>query len=249
MGETVELPSGRVEVEERPGGYLYMVEQGTLRSLAEVDQYIVAMEQLSARTGIRKALIDSRAAVPVSRDGGIRESLWKWLVSGRAFDQIAFVLDSEMQVTSVNMVALSERAGIRAFAAVHEAHRWLTGRSRTLSQTLTAPAGTGTPPGGVPSPSPGSGERRTSAPPRPSERPPALRRSSEWEIPAQPLPTIPRGSAPNAPADAPRSAGTTGRFDAARRPSERGIPAARKSDIVPSVRPDELPPRKKVDET
>nr|MDQ3033286.1 STAS/SEC14 domain-containing protein [Myxococcota bacterium] len=170
MSETVELRHGRITFEERPG-YLFIVEEGTLRSVAEVEKYAAAIQAVVERTGLMRVLIDSRGTEPVGRDDGVRDALWKWLVSGR-FEQMAFVLSTELQVTSVNMIALSERARIRGFVAVHEAHRWLTGRQRTMSQAMSTqnlPAQSRTPAEGVRAPS--------STPPRSalprSDRPPA----------------------------------------------------------------------------
>jgi hypothetical protein len=239
MAETIQLPHGSIQVEERPG-YLLLVEQGTLRSVAAVEQYAAALEQLVQRTGLRRVLIDSRGTEPVGRDDGVREALWKWLLSGRAFDQMAFVLSSELQVTSVNMVALSERAAIRGFSAVHEAHRWLTGRQRTLSQSINAVTGMPTPvpaplrPGLTESsrPTRGTGEiRRTDLPPRPSET----------ALPARPS---------DRPPPAPRTT-STGRFQAVRpEPAPPPRPdGTRKSDVLPAYSTEHVTPPKKADET
>lgn len=169
MGDTVALPNGRLEVEERPG-YLYVVEHGTLLTIGEVEQYGEALELLATRAGLRRALIDSRSADDLEPSPGVREAMWRWLVAPRCFDQIAFVLPSELAVVRVNMLARSHRAGVCAFGAVHEAHRWLTGRQRSLSQTFSAPLGsTATP---VPPPRAESGEPASA-----SSTPPGIRRT------------------------------------------------------------------------
>lgn len=213
MGETVALPNGRIEVERRPG-YLFLVEHGTLLSTEEVDQYGVAMELLSARTGVRRALIDSRGIDEREPEPEVREAMWRWLLSARAFDQVAFVLGNEMAVVRVNMLARSQRAGICAFGAVHEAHRWLTGRQRTLSHNFSAPLGTGALPGvATPVPPP-----RAESPARAeSITPPGLRRS---QLPPAPpravvdssLPGPPR--APSSTSIASPSPSSTGRYSA-----------------------------------
>lgn len=234
MGETIELPHGRVEIDVRPG-YLHVVEQGTLTSVAEVEKYTNVIERAVLRTGLRRVLIDSRGTEPVGRDDGVREALWKWLLTGRAFEQMAFVLSSELQVTSVNMVALSERAPIRAFATVHEAHRWLAGRARTLSQALTSqgmPAATFTPPPARPDP-----HRRTPAPPRASDRPPPPRTS---ERPPPPRPeSSPARSITRKTMELP-----------VQRVPERGFESVRKSDVLPAFATESISPvpRKKADE-
>src|SRR5690606_21829044 len=141
MGDTIALPNGSIEVEERPG-YLYVVEHGTLLTVDEVEQYAAALELLAARARLRRALIDSRSADAREAPPEVRDAMWRWiLAAARSFDQIAFVLPSEMMVVRVNMLARSQRAGVCAFGAVHEAHRWLTGRQRSLSQTFSAPLG------------------------------------------------------------------------------------------------------------
>ena len=215
MGETVSLGGARIEVEERPG-YLYMVEHGTLRSVDEVQKYAAAMELLAERTGIRRALIDSRSSDPIEPPREVREAMWKWLLSARAFDQIAFLLKDEMHVARVNMTALSQRASVKAFALVHEAHRWLSGRQRTLSQGLPAVTGHTISPPRTPLPARGA----SSTPPPPmtptSLMSPATSKSSEISI-----------------GGAGASAGKTGRFQAVRPPSTPAMPAVRRSDVVP----------------
>src|SRR5690606_1518837 len=124
------------------------------------------------RTGVRRALIDSRSADAREPEPEVREAMWRWLLSARAFDQIAFVLGNEMAVVRVNMLARSQRAGICAFGAVHEAHRWLTGRQRTLSHSFSAPLGFGAPGVATPVPPP----RAESAARGESITPPGVRR-------------------------------------------------------------------------
>ncbi|AKF10525.1 hypothetical protein [Sandaracinus amylolyticus] len=229
MGDTVELPSGRLEVETRPG-YLFIVEHGTLRNVDEVDQYAAALELLVGRTGVRRALIDSRAADAIELPPDVRDALWRWLLTARVFEQIAFVLGSEMAVVRVNMVARSHRAGICAFGAVHEAHRWLSGRQRTLSQTFSAPLGamSQTP---VPPPR-AEREPRSSVPP-----PPPPRTKSD---------VYPARDASGAPMPQRASSASTGRFTAlppARAPSQPGLEQVRPTRELEPAR------RKKVEET
>lgn len=224
MGDTVSLAHGHIEVEERPG-YLLMVEHGTLRTVDDVAQYASALEILADRSGLRRAVIDSRQADSIEPPKDVREAMWKWLLSARAFDQIAFVLDNEMHLARVNMTALSHRANIKAFTAVHEAHRWLTGRQRTLSQGLVAVTGQlpalplrDGPPRTPPPP-------RTSAAPRTPMPPPRAPHGSEplfgdpGNTPAPPR----RLSTPPPPAD--RSSAAT------RRTSEIAIPVTRAPDL------------------
>jgi hypothetical protein len=132
MEERVELTSARIDVHER-STYLYMVEIGVPQTVAEVAEYGAAMLRLSERTRMRRALIDSRANAEVDLPDEVRDAMFKWMVEGGAFDQIAYVLGAEMQVARLNMVALSQKVKLRAFATVHEAHRWLAARSRGLS--------------------------------------------------------------------------------------------------------------------
>lgn len=208
MGDRVALAHGHIEVEERPG-YLLMVEHGTLQTVDDVAQYTAALEILADRSGLRRAVIDSRQADAIEPPKDVREAMWRWLLSARAFDQIAFVLDNEMHLARVNMTALSQRANIKAFTAVHEAHRWLTGRQRTLSQGMIAVPGnlpplpvpratrTPMPPPRTPHPSE-SGDPSTPAPPRRMSTPPppsdrssvATRRTSEIAIPVPRLPDV-----------------------------------------------------------
>lgn len=229
MSETVSLANARIEVEERPG-YLYMVEHGTLRSVDEVQRYATAMEDLADRTGLRRALIDSRLSEPVEPPKDVRDAMWRWLLSARAFDQIAFLLKDEMHVARVNMTALSQRASVKAFAQVHEAHRWLSGRQRTLSQGIPVSGVPRTPP-----PPRGLGSTPPSMTP-PSMTPPSMTPSSPGTItpaattstPATTAsPATSRSSEISIGSSAPGSATRTGRFRAARPASTPAMPAVR----------------------
>lgn len=226
MGETVALPNGRIEVEERPG-YLYVVEHGTLLTVGEVERYADALETLATRAGLRRALIDSRHADTLEPSPEVREAMWSWLVAPRCFDQIAFVLPSELAVVRVNMLARSHRAGVCAFGAVHEAHRWLTGRQRSLSQTFSSPLGsTATP---VPPPRAESGERTlepsTSPGSRRTQVPPTARSHEDAARPSSvpPAPRVPGA----ADAGLGRYSSVSPSIDVVRRsPSQRELEAA-----------------------
>ena len=162
MGERVDLQAGHLEIEERTG-YLVVAEHGTLGSKADVDAYVFAVEAIASRRKMRRVLIDSRALEGEAESRDVRDAMWKWLTGGRTFDQVAYVLPSEIQVARVNMLALSLKANLRAFPGVPEAHRWLTGRQRTASVIGMSPV-TGTPPAGAP-------RSVTPTPEAPSSRP------------------------------------------------------------------------------
>jgi hypothetical protein len=251
VGHTIELAHARLDVEERPG-YLFVVEQGSLRSVEEVAEYAAALEMFSARTTLRRAMIDGRGNDVVEPAADVSDALWRWLVSGRAFDQVAFVLGTEMQVVRVNMLARSQRAGVCAFGAVHEAHRWLTGRQRALSQSFTSPLSAPRPEGVGNTPVPPRGDstlppdprppdpRRSSVAPRAPERSPSS--SGQLRLPAA-------TPVPPSPAPPRRSAGSTGSFPAVApgtgsRPRPDGI---RRGDVLPTYREESvtLPPRRK----
>jgi hypothetical protein len=151
--ETIELPFARVEIEER-AGYLYIVETGTLKTVAEVGVYAAKMEAVMARTGKVRAIIDARDETSDNAPAEVRNAMWEWLVgSGRAFQMVAFILPSEMAVARVNMTALSRRAQVRAFENVQEAQRWLTRGPRSSSLSMA----------------PVSEAPRTSRPPTPAD--------------------------------------------------------------------------------
>lgn len=235
MGDRVALAHGHIDVEERPG-YLLMVEHGTLRTVDDVAHYASAMEILADRSGLRRAVIDSRQADAIEPPKDVREAMWRWLLSARAFDQIAFVLDNEMHLARVNMTALSQRANIKAFTAVHEAHRWLTGRQRTLSQGMVAV------PGHLPPLPPRDGLRdgppRTPPPPRMSGAP-----RTPMPPPRTPLPSEsyePSSGAPPRRMSTPPPPASDRSSAATRRTSEIAIPVPRVPDVEP--RPAELRP-------
>lgn len=120
----IQLPRGRVEVEER-AGFLFIVEQGELRDLRELEAYIAQLEKLIEKTGLRRAIIDARGERG-DPPADVRRAMWDWLAApNRGLSQVAFVLPSEMAVARVNMTALSQKAPVRAFDSVQQAQRWL----------------------------------------------------------------------------------------------------------------------------
>jgi hypothetical protein len=133
--QVIELTHASIEVEER-NGYLFIVEKGWVRSIEEVHAYTRAMEDVIAKTGIDRAMIDAR-------DDGepppeVRKAMWDWLGSDRGFAAVAFVIGSEMGVARVNMTALSRKMAARAFDNVQQATRWLT-RSARPGSTIGVP--------------------------------------------------------------------------------------------------------------
>jgi len=151
--EVIELPHASIEVEARPG-YLFIIETGSLESMSELRRYTARLDAIAERLERDKALIDARGEVgdPTPE---IRQAMWSWLTGAdRTFERVAFVLPTEMAVARVNMTALSRKASLRAFDAVHAAQRWLL-RERTLSTAGTEPRLESSPP---------SGERRRARP-------------------------------------------------------------------------------------
>ena len=152
------------------------------------------MESLGERTATRRLLCDARAErgePPTS----VREAMWGWLRSQRAFELIAFVVSEEITVARVNMKALSERLGIRAFLGVHEAHRWLARgvKPSTITGQFTALT---TPPSGIQRTTTSSSPPpplRSSVPPSRSSSPPPPPESGPQSIPPPPQSTtVPR---------------------------------------------------------
>jgi hypothetical protein len=134
----IQLARAVIEVEKR-NGYLFLVETGQLGSVREVLAYANAMQEVIAKSGIDRAVIDARG-----EEGDpppeVRAAMWEWLAApDRGFAKVAFVLSSEMAVARVNMTALSRKAPVRAFDSVHAATRWLTRETRSGS-TLAMPA-------------------------------------------------------------------------------------------------------------
>jgi hypothetical protein len=160
LRETIALPHARVEVEVR-AGFLYLVETGTLKSIAESTKYFAAMEDLIMRTGVMRAIIDARGEVG-DPPPEVRNAMWAWLAAtDRGFQMVAFILPSEMAVARVNMTALSRRAHVRAFDNLPHAQRWLVRGPRQSSVTMQALTAEGSERSGssTPPPPPPSSER------------------------------------------------------------------------------------------
>lgn len=137
LRETIALPHARIEVEGR-AGFVYLVESGTLKSVREVEAYADAMEDLIARTGLFRAIIDARGEVG-DPPPEVRAAMWEWLAAhNRGFQMVAFILPSEMAVARVNMTALSKRAPVRAFESLQQAQRWLVRGPRQSSVSIPA---------------------------------------------------------------------------------------------------------------
>jgi len=154
--EVIELPHALIEVEARPG-YLFIIETGSLDSMSELKRYTARLDAMARRLQRTKALIDARGEVG-DPSPEIRKAMWEWLTGvDRTFERVAFVLATEMAVARVNMTALSRRAQLRAFDAIHAGQRWLL-RDPRLSTAGTEPRIESSPPTGerrrVPRPSP-----------------------------------------------------------------------------------------------
>lgn len=148
--EVIELPHALIEVEARPG-YLFIIETGSLETLSELRRYTARLDAMAERLERTKALIDARGEVG-DPSPEIRKAMWEWLTAHeRTFERVAFVLATEMAVARVNMTALSRRAPLRAFDAIHAGQRWLL-RDPRLSTAGTEPRLESSPP---------SGERRS----------------------------------------------------------------------------------------
>lgn len=221
----IELAHAQIEVEER-SGYLYVVESGQLRDLRELSGYTSAMDELVAKCGIDKAIIDARGEVG-DPPAEVRNGMWDWLMApDRGFALVAFILPSEMAVARVNMTALSRRAPVRAFESVQDAQRWLT-RGPKASSVMGMSAAVR------------SSSRISSRPPAPvsepaalapTERPPAGASAPPAMPPIPSAPRPPSGQRTSTVSKRPSDPGVDGRT----RPSDRGF---RPPEPGPSERP------------
>lgn len=217
LRRTIELAHAQIEVEER-SGYLFVVETGQLRNLRELQAYTTAMDEIVAKSGVDKAIIDARGEVG-DPPAEVRTAMWDWLSAhDRGFTLVAFILPSEMAVARVNMTSLSKRAPVRAFQSVQEAQRWLTRGPRASSvMGLMPPEGTS--------------DRSSSRPP-PKERVGAALAPTERPPPSDAPAAIP--PAPRMPVEArPASRRPSDPELAAKHPSERGL---RRPEPGPSER-------------
>jgi hypothetical protein len=197
MSSIIELTNGKATLEQR-GEYLLVIEQGTLVSPHEVYRYVTELELASQRMKLRRMLVDARSESG-QETAETRTAMWRWIRSQRYFDQVAYALRDEMTIARVNMTALSEKLGVRAFASVPEAHRWLA-RSAGRHSSTALPAARG--PASVPPPAlapgmlPGSSPpgASSSVPPRgsgiPSNETGKLRRITQTDLEAV-TPTTP----------------------------------------------------------
>jgi hypothetical protein len=196
---TIELSNGGATLDQR-GEYLLVVERGTIVSPHEVYRYVTELELASQRMKLRRMLVDARGESG-DESTETRAAMWRWIRTQRFFDQVAYVLRDEMTIARVNMTALSEKIGVRAFPSVSEAHRWLVrsaGRQSSTTITAQGRAPSVPPPAlapGVMSGSPAQGAG-SSVPPRFAAAPPALRESERL---ARATSTEPSRATPNEP--------------------------------------------------
>jgi hypothetical protein len=216
LRQILELPSASVEIEER-AGYLFVVEKGQLRDLADLRQYVQHMDAVIASTGIDRAIIDARGEVG-SPPEEVRGAMWDWLcASTRGFSLVAFVLPSEMAVARVNMTALARRAPVRAFDSVQSAQRWLVrGGSRASSASVVGLAA-------ITDSTPPPDDAKPSAFAT-TERPPPPKTSSSAPPPAASVPPLRSGFRPPTAGPVER----VGNPRDVRAPEERAV---RKSDV------------------
>jgi hypothetical protein len=159
---SIDLTNGSATMTPR-ADYLLVVEHGTLSTLSEVARYTNELEAASVRYELKRLLVDARSETPDSPGHAeARAAMWKWIRTQRAFEMIGFVLVDPMMIARVNMTALSEKLGVRAFDAVAEGHRWLARRGRASTASIAAvparPDATSTPPA-----TPSKGSARESA--------------------------------------------------------------------------------------
>jgi hypothetical protein len=162
-----------VEVEPRRG-YLHLV----LRGDVETPDAALHLGALAVRVMERhetpRLLVDARAVPELPKEAC--DAGWAWLAEG-ACRQLAWVIpagaDAEMNVTRINMMAVSSSLPIRAFSAIIDAHRWLDAKQpdRRLSSVIGAVRPTERPP-------PMSSGPPPTTPPRGSNGP--GKSSGEW---------------------------------------------------------------------
>ena len=138
LREVIQLPHARVVVEARDT-HLFLLEEGELRSVDEVDRYTRAVDRVIAKTRLKKGVIDARGEIG-EPSKAVREAMWGWILApDRGFNQVAFVLLSAMAVARVNMTALAQRAFVRAFESDFAAQRWLV-RPRMSTGSFRPPS-------------------------------------------------------------------------------------------------------------
>ena len=81
--ETIELPNALIEVEAR-SGYLFVIETGSLTSLADVRRYCSTMERIIGKTEFDRAIMDDLLARRVDRiDAGVHAAATASLDQGQ----------------------------------------------------------------------------------------------------------------------------------------------------------------------
>jgi hypothetical protein len=113
------MASEFVAVRRSPGTIPFVMVTCTATTDREVS---VRIDALARRESIRRVLIDARVAT--------EEVARALLDAARArdatvLDRIALVVPNDLGATHINMVAVSERLALRAYATIPEAERWL----------------------------------------------------------------------------------------------------------------------------
>jgi hypothetical protein len=112
--------TARFTVEIGPG-YLHLWQGGELADREDARRVTEEVQQMQARTGLRRLLMDNRATKAPGE--AIREYMWRWAGDPERFDRVAIVVKN-----ATLAAAIDDREGagpIRGFTDQDRAAEWL----------------------------------------------------------------------------------------------------------------------------
>ncbi|MEZ4451766.1 MAG: hypothetical protein R3B09_20045 [Nannocystaceae bacterium] len=104
-------------------GYLLVVQEGRVGSVAEAAAFQRAVDEAMIGHGGRRVLLDNRATE--RPDEEVRASMWTWVTECTHFDRFALLLEGERTSQRANLTASRNRAAVVAFTDEAEALAWL----------------------------------------------------------------------------------------------------------------------------
>lgn len=118
---TTTIPgAARFTVEIGPG-YLHLWQCGELADRQDARRVTEEVDEMQARTGLRRLLMDNRATKAPGE--AIREYMWRWASAKDRFERVAILVKNSTLAASID--ARDSGGTIRGFTDHDEAAEWL----------------------------------------------------------------------------------------------------------------------------
>ncbi|MEM6995139.1 MAG: STAS/SEC14 domain-containing protein [Myxococcota bacterium] len=108
---------------EARDGYLYIHQEGTFETEADVRAFHRAIEEAATNAGTTRALFDNRKTDPAPED--LRAVMWTWFTKTTALQRSAAIINSPRVSRRADKTAERNRVRVRTFDNEGDALAWL----------------------------------------------------------------------------------------------------------------------------